>query len=376
MFLKFARTLATTTAPKMSRILRFDGLPYKVSPTQLQDWIKDLSEINPSKVHLISNRQGLASGDAYVTFDEKSMAKTVIENCDEKNIGDSNRYVRIYEAEEEELSWHLRRQNIFKGEIKELYCVRMYGLPFRSTEYQVATWFQDTEETGLETDCVDISFHLNRQGRKSGDATAYFTSEIDAKKAMEKDKQDMNGRYINLTFDSAVGTFNERVNKKENCIKMSGLPFKASEKEMRDFFLPEANCVSVKVILNRDGRPSGDAIAAFEGPEEVESAMKKDREHLGTRFIVLSKLQEEGASNEYFSIKLGGLPFKARNEEIVDWFSPKAECMRVKILKNRDNRPSGEAIAEFASKESAEAAMKMNKEYLGERFVVLTPIDF
>merc|ERR1711956_12336 len=121
----------------------------------------------------------------------------------------------------------------------------------------------------------------------------------------------------------------ERVNKKENCIKMSGLPFKASEKE---------------------------------------------REHLGTRFIVLSKLQEEGASNEYFSIKLGGLPFKARNEEIVDWFSPKAECMRVKILKNRDNRPSGEAIAEFASKESAEAAMKMNKEYLGERFVVLTPI--
>ena len=103
MFLKFARTLATTTAPKMSRILRFDGLPYKVSPTQLQDWITDLSEINPSKVHLISNRQGLASGDAYVTFDEKSMAKTVIENCDEKNIGDSNRYVRIYEAEEEEL---------------------------------------------------------------------------------------------------------------------------------------------------------------------------------------------------------------------------------------------------------------------------------
>ena len=115
MFLKLARTLATTTAPKMSRILRFDGLPYKVSPTQLQDWIKDLSEINPSKVHLISNRQGLASGDAYVTFDEKSMAKTVIENCDEKNIGDSNRYVRIYEAEEEELSWHLRRQNVFKG---------------------------------------------------------------------------------------------------------------------------------------------------------------------------------------------------------------------------------------------------------------------
>ena len=50
------------------------------------------------------------------------------------------------------------------------------------------------------------------------------------------------------------------------------------------------------------------------------------------------RLQEDGASSEYFSIKLSGLPFKARNDEIVDWFSPKAECMRVKILKNRDNR--------------------------------------
>ena len=39
-------------------------------------------------------------------------------------------------------------------------------------------------------------------------------------------------------------------------------------------------------------------------------------------------------------------------------------------------RPSGEAIAEFSSKVEAEAAMKMNKEYLGERFVVLTAIDF
>ena len=43
---------------------------------------------------------------------------------------------------------------------------------------------------------------------------------------------------------------------------------------------------------------------------------------------------------------------------------------------NRANKPSGEAIAEFPSKEIAEAAMKMNKQYLGDRYVVLTPLDF
>ena len=65
----------------------------------------------------------------------------------------------------------------------------MFGLPFRSTEYEAAKWFQD-----VGVNCVDISFHFNRQGRKSGDATAYFTSETDAKKAMGKDQHDMSGR--------------------------------------------------------------------------------------------------------------------------------------------------------------------------------------
>ena len=73
------------------------------------------------------------------------------------------------------------------------------------------------------------------------------------------------------------------------CLKMSGLPFRATEQEMKDFFLPNAKCKSIKVILNRDGRPSGDAIASFEDEESLQSAMEKDREHLGSRFIVLTR---------------------------------------------------------------------------------------
>ena len=109
---KFSRI----TAPDVcSRILRFDGLPYKMSPRELEDWIDELAEITPHKVHFISNRQGQAAGDAYVTFDDKNEAKTVIDHCDQKNIGNSNRYVKIYEADEEELEWQLHRQDFFKS---------------------------------------------------------------------------------------------------------------------------------------------------------------------------------------------------------------------------------------------------------------------
>lgn len=82
---------------------------------------------------------------------------------------------------------------------------------------------------------------------------------------------------------------------------------------------------------------------------------------------------EKGSSGGNVSIKLSGLPFRTREPEIIDWFSPHATCTKVRILRSsRDGRPSGEAIATFANQEDANEAMKMNKEYLGERFVILT----
>lgn len=99
----------------MSRILRFNGLPFKILAGQIKDWIEEKSQVVAKDVILITNRQGLASGDAYVVFEDKAMAKTVFETCDEKTIGDSNRYVKMHECDEDELNWHISRQKLFQG---------------------------------------------------------------------------------------------------------------------------------------------------------------------------------------------------------------------------------------------------------------------
>ena len=39
-------------------------------------------------------------------------------------------------------------------------------------------------------------------------------------------------------------------------------------------------------------------------------------------------------------------------------------------------RPSGEAVAEFDTEEEARSAMAKNREYMGERFIVLTTQGF
>ena len=69
---------------------------------------------------------------------------------------------------------------------------------------------------------------------------------------------------------------------------------------------------------------------------------------------------------------MGGLPYRASVREIMEWFLPESECSHVRVLMNRDGRPSGEALAEFDSEDAAERAMTKNKQYMGERFVILT----
>ena len=111
-----------------------------------------------------------------------------------------------------------------------------------------------------------------------------------ARSAMKRNKEDMEGRYINLSMDSVTATFNNSTgHNSDYCVKMSGVPFRATEQELKEFFRDAEEPLSVKVILNRDGRPSGDALAEFDSEEAVNKAMSKDRECMGSRYVILTR---------------------------------------------------------------------------------------
>lgn len=366
-------------------VLRLEGLPFKATVDEIDDFFSE-SDVRVENVHLLLNRDLRPSGTGFVELSETDIKSAL--QLSGKCIADTKRYVKIVKSDTNELDWHLRRQRLTRTSKGSdgFFCVRMYGLPFKVNEYQIACWFES------EADCVDVQIHLNQEGRASGDATAYFTSEDIARAAMKRNKEDMEGRYINLSMDSVTATFNNSTNhNSEYCVKMSGVPFRATEQELKDFFKGVDEPIRVKVILNRDGRPSGDALAEFDSEEAVENALSKDRECMGSRYVVVTREDRERDSSRDrshrserggyrtdgpFTIKMGGLPYKATVNEIIDWFHPKANCIEVRILRGRDNRPSGEAVAEFETEEDARSAMGKNRAYMGERFIVLTPQGF
>jgi len=77
----------------------------------------------------------------------------------------------------------------------------------------------------------------------------------------------------------------------ENClfdkiIKMSGLPYRITRGEIRDFFSP-IDLTDVRIEIGKDGRTTGNAFAAFFSDDDVWNAMQKNKQMLGTRYVEL-----------------------------------------------------------------------------------------
>ena len=83
---------------------------------------------------------------------------------------------------------------------KSGHMIRMRGLPFRVTETDIAEWFSSV------TDPIAINIRYNNQGRPAGEADVLFSTEAEAKKAMAKDRQNMQHRYVELFYDGPVGS--------------------------------------------------------------------------------------------------------------------------------------------------------------------------
>jgi heterogeneous nuclear ribonucleoprotein F/H len=69
-----------------------------------------------------------------------------------------------------------------------------------------------------------------------------------------------------------------------------------------------------------------------------------------------------------------GLPFKATEEDVMTFFSP-IEPISVTIKSDALGRPSGDAFAEFANQEDANAGMSKDKALMEHRYIELFLMD-
>lgn len=361
---------------------RMAGLPYQLTDKRISSWFKDNGVVGGDvEVHIILNRDFRPSGMGFAVMTEKTDLDAALE-LDGKCVGDTQRYVKMYQTDGQECRWYLDRQMRHKEGARDadapLHLVRLRGVPFKVNEYEIAQWFRN----GCGVEPVDVQCGTTRSTH--GLANAFFKNEGDASKALKMDKADMEGRYIELSMDHVPVTFSDEAS--NPCtLRMNGVPYKTNSQELKDFFRDHAECLDVRVVLNRDGFPSGDAVAFFADEAAVEAAMQCNKNNLGQRYVVLQPngggggSQRNGSSNGHegteesgLAVKMNGLPYDTTEDDVFEFFKKvDAKCQTVRFLKNRGGRNSGEAVVTFGSKKDVDAALERNREYLGSRYVII-----
>ncbi|KAJ1349092.1 hypothetical protein KIN20_004542 [Parelaphostrongylus tenuis] len=80
---------------------------------------------------------------------------------------------------------------------------------------------------------------------------------------------------------------------KDLVIKCRGLPYSCDENSLRKF-LGDSGISKVNILM-RDGKAAGDAYVHYSNEDDYKRALKKDREHMGHRYIEVMPADEESS---------------------------------------------------------------------------------
>ncbi|CAH1437128.1 unnamed protein product [Lactuca virosa] len=205
--------------------------------------------------------------------------------------------------------------------------VRLRGLPFNCTDTDIFKFF-----SGLEI--LDVLL-VNKSGRFSGEAFVVFSRPMQAEMALQKDRQNMGRRYVEV--------------------------FKCKK---QDYY----NAVASEVRYEGGGGGGGYAYDDYYGHGSSPPPPSRSSK----RFLQ-DKMKDEMEYTEI--LKLRGLPFSVKKSEIFEFFKDfKVVEGKVFIACRPDGKATGEAYVEFETIEEAkEAVMVKDKKMIGSRYVELFP---
>jgi len=185
------------------------------------------------------------------------------------------------------------------------YVARLRGLPWGCTKEQMEEFFD-----GIKLEECHLIF--NPDGRPAGEGIVEVGSEKELEEVLAKNKENIGSRYIEVSRSTAndiewalqrlgtrgvtaLGGGGQGVENPDNkVVRMRGVPFKATEAEIKEF-LSKAEVKAARVHIIREagvGRPSGVAYAELASDDDVTKAMTLNKENMGSRYIEMYKASQ------------------------------------------------------------------------------------
>ncbi|KAK5873753.1 hypothetical protein PBY51_018765 [Eleginops maclovinus] len=325
---KFDSGTCSKTEPVDSEtVIRARGLPWQSSDQDIARFFKGLS-IAKGGVALCLNAQGRRNGEALVRFINSEHRDLALERH-KHHMG--SRYIEVYKATGEEF---LKIAGGTSNEVAQFLSkenqviIRMRGLPFTATSQEVLSFLGP--ESPVTDGAEGLLFVKYPDGRPTGDAFVLFSCEEYAQNALKKHKQILGKRYIEL-FRSTAAEVQQVLNRymsaplistlppspivpvpvmaqpflpaassSRDCVRLRGLPYTAGIEDILEFMGEHTVDIKphgVHMVLNQQGRPSGDAFIQMKSPDKsFMVAQKCHKKTMKDRYVEVFQCSTEEMS--------------------------------------------------------------------------------
>uniref|UniRef100_H2YDR1 RRM domain-containing protein n=1 Tax=Ciona savignyi TaxID=51511 RepID=H2YDR1_CIOSA len=296
-------------------VVRARGLPWQASDHDVARFFKGLN-IPRGGAALVLNPQGRRNGEALVRF-ENSQQRDLALLRHKHHMG--NRYIEVYRATSDEFlkvaaGSSCEAIHFLSKEGEAI--VRMRGLPFTAVARDIVDFFGD--DIPVAHDEGGILLVKYADGRPTGDAFVLFSSEQIAVAALNKHKLTLGKRYVEIFKSTAAEvqqvlsrhmtspiiptmpapamplSFAVPIGSVRNCIRLRGMPYSATVEDITLFLGDLACCIlphGIHMVLNQQGRPSGDAFIQLSSVEKCSMAALDvskggcHKKHMGERYV-------------------------------------------------------------------------------------------
>ncbi|XP_061670822.1 epithelial splicing regulatory protein 2 isoform X2 [Syngnathoides biaculeatus] len=291
-------TCSKTEPVDNETIIRARGLPWQSSDQDIARFFKGLN-IAKGGVALCLNAQGRRNGEALVRFINSEHRDLALERH-KHHMG--SRYIEVYKATGEEF---LKIAGGTSNEVTQFLSkenqviVRMRGLPFTATPQEVLDFLGP--ESPVTDGAEGLLFVKYPDGRPTGDAFVLFSCDDYAQNAMKKHRQILGKRYIELFRSTsaevqqvltrylttplistlpassivpvlATPPFLPTASSTRDCVRLRGLPYTAGIEDILEFMGEHTADIKphgVHMVLNQQGRPSGDSFIQMKSSDKA-----------------------------------------------------------------------------------------------------------
>ncbi|XP_066572487.1 heterogeneous nuclear ribonucleoprotein H isoform X1 [Amia ocellicauda] len=264
-------------------LVRLRGLPFGCSKEEIVQFFSGL-EIVPNGITLPVDFQGRSTGEAFVQFASQDIAEKALKKHKER-IG--HRYIEIFKSSRAEVRTH-------------------YEPPRKAMGMQrPGPYDRPGGGRGYNNMGRGGSYDRLRRGGYGGGYGSYddYNGYSDGygygsdQRFGRGTEGVSDGRYGDgsSTFQSTTG----------HCVHMRGLPYRATETDIYNFFSP-LNPVRVHIEIGPDGRVTGEADVEFATHEDAVAAMSKDKANMQHRYVELFLNSTAGGNNGAYGNQMMG----------------------------------------------------------------------